>query len=318
MLIRDKFGYFCPEGGFHIDPRRAVPTALITHGHSDHTRPGCGVYYTAKPGVSLVARRCGKPGSVRGVPYNQPMRLGKISVSFHPAGHILGSAQIRLESDKEVWVFSGDYNPSSTGHTAERFKPVPCDVFVTECTFAMPIYRWPAEAEVVEEIQQWWADCRTRGKTAVLSCYPLGKCQRLLALLGGGEEPIVTVGNGQIFHRLYREAGIHLPESPPLTELNASQFRSRALILCSSSAKPEVLRGLEPLSHGFASGWMQVRRFRRREDLDRGFVMSDHADWNGILQTIQATGANRIGLTHGQTDILQRYLRESGYQCFAT
>jgi putative mRNA 3-end processing factor len=310
-------GFYCPAGDFFIDPRSKVERALITHAHSDHTRPGCASYLCAKPSVPLVQLRCAKSAIVEGIAFGEKHRIGDVSVSFHPAGHILGSAQIRVEGADGIWMVSGDHNATQNSRTCEPFEPVPCDVFITESTFALPIYRWPDESSVAKDINDWWRRCRSLGLTAVMAAYPLGKSQRLLDLLDPEIGPIAVHGNARHFNRIYRESGYPLPETLTLTEKNLSLLKGRGVIIMSSGAADSpLLSRLEPISEGFARGWMMIRKARQREGLNRGFILSDHSDWDGMMKAIRATGAQRIGVTHGQTEVFSRYLNENGWDAF--
>lgn len=310
-------GLYCAAGDFHIDPWRRVERAVTTHAHADHARPGSKAYLCAEEGRAVLAARVGKSAFIESLPHGERKRLGDAVVSLHPAGHILGSAQVRVETADGVWVVSGDYNNATSTPACTPFEPVPCDVFITESTFGLPIYRWPRPESVFAEIHRWWADNQAAGLTSILPAYPLGKSQRLLAGLDPSVGPIAVHGNVKTFLPLYAAAGIRLPPTTPLTEASAPEIRGRGLVVMSSAARATgALAKLGPSSHGFASGWMRTRAARRNRDADRGFVLSDHADWPGLLAAIKATGAHRIGVTHGELDAFTRHLRESGYDAF--
>ncbi len=311
-------GFYCPAGDFYVDPWRKVARAVITHAHSDHARPGCGAYLCPVEGRAVLAARVGGGAVIDTLPYGERKRIGDAVVSLHPAGHILGSAQVRVETAAGVWVVSGDYNNSTSTPACAAFEPVRCDVFITESTFGLPLYRWPRPEVVFAEIHRWWAANREEGLTSVLPAYPLGKSQRLLAGLDGEVGPIAVHGNVKTFLPLYEAAGIRLAPTVLLTEKTAPEIRGKGLVIMSSAAREAgILRKLGPVSHGFASGWMQTRAARRSRDGDRGFVMSDHADWPGLLAAVEATGARRIGVTHGELESFTRYLSERGYDAFA-
>ncbi|MGA2742126.1 MAG: ligase-associated DNA damage response exonuclease, partial [Bryobacteraceae bacterium] len=275
-------GFYCPGGDFYVDPWLPVERAVITHAHSDHACPGSRAYLAARPGVALLRARVGGEAAIQALDYGEPVSLNGVRVSLHPAGHILGSAQVRIESGGEVWVVSGDYK-LEPDPTCAAFEPVACDTLVTESTFGLPIYRWPSEAEVFTEIRSWWAANRQAGKASVLFAYSLGKAQRVLAGIDPADGPIYTHGAVENFCQLYREAGValaptmHVAAAPPGTDW------SGALIVAPPSANGSPLligmRRFSPFSTGFASGWMRIRGARRRRSLDRGFVLSDHADW---------------------------------------
>lgn len=244
------------------------------------------------------------------------MRNG-VTLSLHPAGHILGSAQVRIELGGEIWVISGDYKTEFDGISG-RFEPVRCHTFITESTFALPIYRWRPQAEIFTEINDWWRENQSKERTSVLFAYSLGKSQRVLSGLDGTIGPIFLHGAVRKFVEIYEKAGVKFPPvaSPDLEK--AKTARGKALVIAPGSTDNSPwLRKFGDISTAFASGWMQVRGPRRRRSLDRGFALSDHADWGGLLSSIQATGAERIWATHGYTEPLVRWLRESGKEATA-
>lgn len=305
-------GLYCPPGDFHIDPWRAVKTAVITHAHSDHARSGSQNYLCSQTGAPLLRARLGQDLPLRSLAFEEPLQLGEVTVSLHPAGHILGSAQVRVEHAGEVWVVSGDYK-TLRDPSCEPFTPVPCDVFISECTFGLPIYRWPQPEAIITEIQDWWQANREAGQASVIFAYPLGKTQRLLAGLDDTQGPIGVYGNGGRLSDLYQESGYLKSQYRKVTQGNIKDFKGEGLLITPAMLQnTRPLRELGPSSLAFASGWMRLRGARRRNAVDRGFVLSDHADWDGLLWAIEESGAQRIGLTHGYTAPLARYLREQG------
>jgi len=304
-------GLYCPAGNFHIDPALPVERALITHAHSDHARPGSRAYLTALPGASLLRARIGDEAPIQAEAYGASIRIGEVNVSFHPAGHILGSSQIRIERDGEVWVVSGDYKLAADP-TCLPFEPLRCHTFVTESTFGLPIFRWGDPARTVADIQHWWNANRQAGRASILFAYPVGKAQRILSLLDAGAGPLVFHEPVERINALYRAQGIALPlpaENPDFSE---------ALILAAPGAQGSAwLRRFGPASTAFASGWMRIRGPRRRLSLDRGFVISDHADWPELLQAIGQTGAETVWVTHGHIAPMVRWLQENGKQAVA-
>ena len=309
-------GLYCPPGDFHVDPWAPVPRAVITHGHSDHARAGHGSYYAAARGLPILRWRLGEQ-DYHPKDYGEAFTLGDARVSLHPAGHVLGSAQVRVEAAGETWVVSGDYK-RDPDPTCEPFEPVPCDVFITEATFALPVYRWQPTDEVVAELIAWWADCRARGQVAVVFCYALGKAQRILAEIGlqlpaDPAWPVFVHGAIASGVAVYREAGVPLYPTTPVAEQATRREWAGALVLAPPAAAGSTwMRRFGRTSTAFASGWMRVRGNRRRRGHDRGFVISDHADWPGLLRSIDDSGASRILATHGNTDALVRHLREQG------
>jgi putative mRNA 3-end processing factor len=312
LVVLRPEGLYCPAGNFHIDPWRPVPVAVITHGHGDHARSGMGQYHCSQASVPILRWRLGEQ-VVHAHAYGQVFELGRARVSLHPAGHVLGSAQVRIEVDGQVWVASGDYK-RQPDPTCAPFEVVPCDTFITEATFGLPIYRWPPTAQVAAEILEWRAHCAARGEAAILYAYSLGKAQRVLAEIGALDDaPVWLHGAIDPGVQVYRQAGIALPPTRKVSEADKDQDFAGALVIAPPSAAGSAwLRRFRRAQHGFASGWMQLRGNRRRRNVDRGFVVSDHADWPDLLRTIEQTGASRIIATHGNTDALVRHLRERG------
>ena len=313
MLTETSAGLFCPTGGFHIDPWQPVPRAVITHAHGDHARPGSDAYLCTTDCARLLRRRFGSDASIQTADYGEIVQLGSVEVSFHPAGHVLGSAQIRLSGADGVWVISGDYKRTADA-TCTPFEPLRCDTFITESTFALPIYRWDPTDRVVDDIAAWWSDNATAGRTSVLFCYTIGKAQRVLAELVRLTDRIVFV-HGMMLPMIdaYREAGIHLLPVASATERPRGSSFAGELVLAPLPARGTPwMRRLGEISDAFASGLMRVRGVRRQRAFDRGFVLSDHADWPALLGTIAETGATRVLATHGHAEPLARYLREMG------
>ena len=304
-------GLYCQAGDFYIDPWKPVERAVITHAHADHARPGSDHYHSARSGLGLLRKRLGAAISIDGHEFGERVTLGDATASFHPAGHVLGSAQIRIEAGGEVWVVSGDYK-CDDDQSCETFEPVPCDVFITEATFALPIYRWDPIEKIMDQLMRWWAANADAGKASVVFCYALGKAQRLLAELDRRtDRPIYVHGAVDALMPAYREAGIDLAETlPVLEQADKKSFAGELVIAPPSAFGSPWMRRMGDYGTAFASGWMRVRGHRRRRGFDEGFVMSDHADWPGLLQTIEATGAEKVYATHGYSDTLARYLRE--------
>ena len=313
-------GLYCPAGDFHIDPWRPVPRAVITHGHSDHARSGMGRYHAATPGLPILRWRLGEQDVV-GHGYGEPFTLGSARVSLHPAGHVLGSAQVRIEVGGEVWVASGDYK-RQPDPTCAPFEVLACDTFITEATFGLPVYRWPDTPDVAADILAWRAECGARGEAAILYCYALGKAQRLLAEMAALSKDTVWLhGAMSAGVQIYREAGIALGTTAMVADAPPDfDFAGQLVLAPLSAAGSPWLRRFKRSQQGFASGWMLIRGNRRRRNYDRGFVVSDHADWPALLDTVRATGARRIIATHGNTEALIRRLNEEGIatEAFAT
>ena len=322
LIVQRPEGLYCPAGDFYIDPWRPVSRAVITHAHADHARRGHGAYLATAISAGVLRARLGAI-TLQGLAYGEAVAINGVRVSLHPAGHVLGSAQVRVEHAGQVWVASGDYFIS--GHTDDvnttcaPFEPVRCHCFITESTFGLPIYRWRPQAEVMAEINAWWAANAQAGRASLLLGYSFGKAQRLLmgvqAGVDAGLGPVIVHGAVQPLNQAYREAGVALPATTLLDAITDKAALKRALVV----APPAVLgsawaRKLGDQSDAFASGWMQLRGSRRRRGVDRGFVLSDHADWPGLQRAIAATGASRVIVTHGYEAVMVRWLREQGLE----
>lgn len=314
-------GLYCPAGDFYIDPWRPVARAVVTHAHADHARSGSQHYWAAADGEALLRHRLGQDITLTPLAYSEPVRFGPITVSLHPAGHVLGSAQVRVSDANRVWVVSGDYK-RDPDPTCLPFEPITCDTFITEATFALPAYRWPPMQDVITELMAWWQANAEAGQSSILLCYALGKAQRVLASLPSVlPGPIYLHGAVAPLTTLYRDAGVAMAPAEPVSQAAKETDFSTSLIIAPPSAAgtPWLQRFADP-STAFASGWMRIRGNRRRRGHDRGFVISDHVDWPALLQTIEQTGAKEIYTTHGRADELVRYLREQGLKAapFAT
>jgi putative mRNA 3-end processing factor len=320
IVITSPCGLYCPSGDFYIDPWRPVARAVITHGHSDHSRAGMGEYHTTRAGLPILEWRLGQH-TYHPHEYGEVFVLGDCRVSLHAAGHVLGSAQVRIERAGEVWVASGDYK-RQVDPTCAPFEVVACDTFITEATFGLPVYRWPDTRDVARDIIAWRDECAAAGETAILYCYALGKAQRILAELARFTDRRAFV-HGAIHNgvEVYRKAGVDMLATEPVGEQARNAAFAGELVLAPPSAAGSTwLRRFRTAQHGFASGWMRIRGNRRRRNVDRGFVLSDHADWPALMDTVRATGAKRVIATHGNTDALVRALNEEGIatETFAT
>lgn len=305
-------GIYCPAGDFYIDPWRPVDRALITHGHSDHARAGHARYLSTDIAAPVIRHRLGDI-ALATTPYGTEQTIGEARVSFHPAGHVPGSAQIRVDVRGEVWVVSGDYKTTSDTFSTP-FEPVRCHAFITECTFGLPVFTWPDEAQIRKDINTWWRTNASEGRTSLLGAYSFGKAQRVLGLLDPSIGPILTHGAVENTNAVMRAQGIALPDTLHVTpDLNPKDHPGALVIAPPSALGSTWARRFGAQSTGFASGWMRLRGVRRRRAADRGFVLSDHADWAGLNDAITATGAERVFATHGYTDIFARWLTEQGF-----
>jgi putative mRNA 3-end processing factor len=310
LITVDERGLHCPAGGFHIDPWGPAELAVVTHGHADHARRGSRRYICSAPSRPILRRRLGPEARLEPVEFGRPIRLSETTVSLHPAGHVLGSAQVRVEHAGEVWVVTGDFK-RDTDPTCRPFEVVPCDVLVTEATFALPIYRWRPGCKVVREILRWWQ--AEPAAPSILFCYAFGKTQRVLAELGGlTDRPVFLHGAAIPLTRAYRKAGISMvPTAAVSSRPRGASFAGELIIAPPSAHRSPWMRRFRYPQTAFASGWMQVRATRRRGGYERGFVLSDHADWPSLVETIRQSGAGRVYLTHGEAEPLVRYLNET-------
>ena len=312
LLQSTERGLYCPTGDFYIDPQQAVQRAIVTHAHSDHARPGCRSYLAAQSSEQLLRMRMNDDAALEFLPYGKSLTINGVGVSFHPAGHILGSAQVRLEYRGRVAVISGDYKLGNDP-TCESWQPVKCDLFVTESTFGLPVYRWQADETVKDSINDWWRESRDTGKCCVLYGYAIGKSQRLLASLDPTTGPIYTHGAVEKGCEAYRAAGVLLPETTYVGTVTGKNDWVGAMVIAVPSAHGTPwMRRFGLVSTAMASGWMAVRGARRRRSVDRGFVVSDHADWPSLLTAVEACGSESVWVTHGYSAAVARYLQEKG------
>ena len=312
LVVARPEGLYCPVGDFFIDPWQPVAQALITHAHGDHLRMGHGRYLTAEAGRHVVTQRVG-PVDLQTLAYGEAITHNGVKISFHPAGHVLGSAQIRLEHEDLVWVVSGDYKTGPDA-TCAPFEPVRCNVFITESTFGLPVFRWAPQQDVFDSINAWWADNAAAGRASIVYAYSFGKAQRVLSGLDASIGAIVVHGAVAAMDEAYRKSGVVLPETKSVLDATPAELR-RCLVVAPPSAQGSAwLKRFGDYSDAFASGWMLLRGARRRRNVDRGFILSDHADWPGLLEAIAASGAPRVIVTHGYVEPLVRYLAERGLQ----
>lgn len=312
LVVATRNGLYCPVGDFYIDPWQPADTAVITHAHGDHLRAGSARYFCTEAGAAVTRLRLPQNAVVNAVPYGRAFTLNGVHVSLHPAGHVLGSSQVRLEHNGVVWVVSGDYK-RDPDPTCAPFEGVPCDVFISEATFALPAYRWPDARVVARDIFDWWQMNRRAGVASILFAYALGKAQRVLAeLTRFTDEPVYLHGAVASLVAAYRECGVTMLPTLPATFPGNASYAGALVVAPPSAAGSTWLRRFGESRTGFCSGWMRVRGDRRRRGYDRGFVLSDHADWPSLIRTIHETGARRVLLTHGRTETLCRYLAEQG------
>jgi putative mRNA 3-end processing factor len=306
-------GLYCAAGNFYIDPWKPVDKAIITHAHSDHARWGSNNYLCHTQTKPLLQLRLGN-NNYQTVEWNEPVYINQVKVSLHPAGHIIGSSQIRVEYNGEVWVISGDYKTENDGISG-IFEPVQCHTFITESTFGLPIYQWKPQEEIYHQIQQWILNNQSQNQCSVLIAYSLGKAQRVLQAVAKVTDNIWVHGAIYNTYETLVNAGWHLPIVKKVTPDTSKEALHNAVVIAPPSADGTVwMKKFYPYSVGICSGWMQVRGNVRRSNADAGFVLSDHADWNGLLQAVKATSASKVLVTHGFQSAFARYLNEIGIE----
>lgn len=311
-------GLSCAAGDFFIDPWKPVKRAVITHAHADHAREGAEAILCTRQTHEILKTRFETLPPVQIVEYGERVNLNGVTVSLHPAGHVLGSAQVRVEHRGEVWVFTGDFKRAADP-TCAPFEPVRCDALITEATFGLPIYRWDPTELVIEDIRRWWQLNREAGRAAVLFCYTLGKAERILAELAQRtEDPVFIHGSLSAMLEVYRAEGIRMLPTEVVVEQKKGTSFAGALVLAPISARGTVwMRRLGDFRPAFASGWMRLRGPRRQRSFDRGFALSDHADWPALLETVRESGATRVRTTHGYSEQLAHALRDQGVDAVA-
>lgn len=310
-----KKGIYCPQGKFYIDPWYPVDYAIVSHGHADHARKGMKHYLCQSDSEAILKQRIGYDIKIESLPYNSEISINGVTVSFHPAGHIIGSAQIRLEYKGYVLVFSGDYKTQADCITIP-FEPVKCHTFITESTFGLPIYHWREEAILQKELQDWVQLNKSNNRTSVFFGYSLGKAQRLMSLLDGTEEIFVHSAIDRM-NTAILESGLSLPKTKLLEKgCKKNDIKGKIVILPPALLGSKLIKSLPNPATAICSGWMQIRGNRRWQTVDAGFTISDHADWNGLIEAVTSTGAEQVFVTHGSQAVFSKYLNEFGISSF--
>ncbi len=313
LITRTSRGLYCALGDFYIDPSVAVRRAIITHCHTDHLRPGSENYLMSPTSESIARHRIAQSANIETIPFSEKLKIGEVTVSLHPAGHILGSAQVRVEHDGEVWVASGDYK-IEPDITCETFEPIKCDTFITESTFAHPKYKWKKQSEIFARMNDWWQLNAAWGRASVVFAYSLGKAQRILAGVDPTIGPILVYHTVEKFNPSYKRANIPLPEYHIVDELTLAEYKGKGAMIIAPPEirKTHLLTLIGEYETAFASGWMSTGSSRRSAMYDAGFALSDHADWEGLLQAIDATGAQKVFIEHGFIETLMYHLKDKG------
>ncbi len=308
-----KKGIYCIPGKFYLDPWYPVDYAIISHGHADHSRWGNKHYLCHQDSKNILLHRLGKDISIETLNFNQIKTINGVKVSFYPAGHIIGSVQIKLEYKGKVVVFSGDYKTNPDFITTP-FEPVKCHEFITESTFGLPIYSWKTEAELQNQLQQWIVNNQKQNKTSVFFGYSLGKAQRIMSLVDGIDEVYVHSAINNL-NQTISKSGIVLPKSKLITsDFNKKDIQNKIVILPPALLGSNLLKKIPNAATAICSGWMQIRGNRRWKGVDAGFAVSDHADWNGLLSAVKATEAEKVYVTHGSQAVFSKYLNEIGIE----
>lgn len=306
-------GIYCPLADLYIDPWKPVKKAIITHAHSDHAMYGNQYYLAHHDSSPILKLRLGNDIQLETISYNQPIVINGVTFSLHPAGHILGSSQVRIEYKGEVWVVSGDYK-TEADHVCPAFEPVNCHTFITESTFGLPIFKWKKQEEIFNEINAWWKENKEKGKSSILFGYALGKAQRIIKNIDPTIGKVYAHGSVYNVHQALVDTGIDLPHLERVTTEHKVDYSGSLILAPPSAINSPWLKKFKPHSTANASGWMNLRGAKRRRPVDRGFVLSDHADWSGLIEAIKGTGANRIYVTHGYKASFAKYLQEQGYE----
>ena len=311
LLVHTALGLYCPKADVYLDPWKPVKKAILTHGHADHARWGSSSYLCTPTAAPVIKYRLGDI-NLETLPFGEEKLINGVSFSFHPAGHILGSAQIKVSYKGEMVVFSGDYKTANDGFS-EAFEPVKCHTFITESTFGLPVYHWQDQKWVFNEMEEWCKNNRNNGQLSILYGYSLGKAQRILQGLPESVGPIFTHSTIEAVLNVMRNQGVSLKNTIHVNEhLTRADLLSGVIIAPPAVQNSNWLKKFEPIRNGVVSGWMALRGARRRRNADKGFVLSDHADWEGLNEAISLTGAENVFVTHGYTDILSKWLIDKG------
>ncbi len=313
ILKLTKNGIYCPNGDFYIDASGSVKRNIITHAHADHAKPGHQFYLTHKSTAPLLKTRIGKNIRVQVVGYEEEISINGVKVSLHPAGHIYGSSQIKVVSSGETWVVSGDYKLVDD-HLSTPFEPVKCNVFITECTFGLTIFQWPKQQIVYNEINNWWRENREQGITSLLFGYALGKAQNIIKNIDHDIGPVYVHRSIDIINNAIKKDGGKLPDTIPIFKnILSEDIKGNLIIAPPSITSGRLKQQLGQISRATASGWIQVNKHFSKSKIDRGFILSDHADQNGLIKAVKESGAEKIITMHGYTNEFCKYLNDSGF-----
>ncbi len=302
-------GIFCPQANVYLDPWKPVGKAIISHAHADHARWGMKNYLCHNLSKNIIKHRL-KTEHVESLPYNKTVNINGVKFSFHPAGHIIGSAQIKVEYKGEISVFTGDYKVKKDG-LVQPFEPVKCHTLITESTFGLPVYKWEDETILKEKINNWWKQNNENGITSIILGYSLGKAQRILHAADPSIGPIYTHGAVENINEILRQDGVQLTATARVSkDISNDQYKGALIICPPSSLGTPWMKKFRPYKTAICSGWMAIRGARRRRNVDTGFVMSDHADWDDLNYAVKASEAEKVYVTHGYSEIYAQWLNE--------
>lgn len=309
LLRHTSHGLYCEKGDFYIDPVRAVERAIITHAHSDHAKRGSNGYLCVNSCAGSLRERVGRSIKLQTVEFGETVKINGVEVSLHPAGHILGSAQVRVEYGGEIWVVTGDYKFGEYAvGDRELFEPVKCHTLISECTFGLPIYRWEPTSEIAKQINQWWQENQSAGFFSVIGAYSLGKAQKILSLLDPSVGPVYCHRDVLPYNQIYLDQGVSLPAFFAASSENIGRH-GRGIVVTPPQAINTTWRAkFGPAKTAFASGWMALKNSCERRGVDAGFALSDHSDWGGLIDTVKATGAENVLFYHGKSEPLVKFI----------
>lgn len=313
LLSFTEKGIYCQQADVFIDPHHPVDRAIITHAHSDHARRGSQYYLAQSKNESILRLRLGKFIQLQTLAYNHPLSINGVKISFHPAGHIWGSSQVRLEYRGEVWAVSGDYKLEPDGFS-DTFEPVVCNHFITESTFGLPIFNWDNQSMVFGQINQWWRKNAAAGKVSVLTAYSLGKAQRLIVNLDHSIGKVLVHESIADVNEALVNDGAILPKTYTMKLTSSSKENAGVMIIAPPAAIGS--KGFEqfmPYEVAQVSGWMMTKGLRQKRNAKHAFVLSDHADWRELNRAVELSQAENIYVTHGYKNEFARWLRERGY-----
>lgn len=308
-------GLYCPVADVYLDPWKPVSKAIISHAHADHAKAGSS-HYLCHPLTKPILEHRINAKSIETKKYGERFSINGVKFSFHPAGHIIGSCQIRVEYKGEVWVFSGDYNPKPNIANTP-FESVKCNTFITESTFGLPVYKWQENDEISLEINKWWRKNKQEGVTSIICGYTLGKAQRILQSLDTSIGNIFTHTAVENINNIFKAQGIEFKWAKHLHQEVLKQDLKGSIIICPpSSIGSTWLNKYSPYKIAMCSGWMLLRGAKRRLNVDKGFVLSDHADWQGLNDAVSSSEATKVLVTHGYTDVFSQWLNEKGIESY--